>query len=183
MIRHLTLLCCFCTTTAQADLLGLNDYDAMFADPANEITQLSNGGEAIEIDGKTQISRAESRVTTLDISNAGAVGCFVNILSQIEAYQIACDDPIEAEYMENHRVFLDRILTFYAANTSPVSDMATVRQRYDEYVAETTSNARRYCGGDGEVEVFMRSVLEATTAAAVDEMVATPRLPADNPCI
>lgn len=183
MIRHLLLLCCLCATTAHADLLGLNDYDALFADPANEITQLESGSEAIEIDGQIQISRSENGITTLDISNAGAVGCFVKILSQIEAYQTACDDPIEAEYMENHRIYLDRILTFYAANTSPVSDMATVRQRYDAYVEATTDNARQYCAGDGNVEAFMRSVLQASTAAAVDEMVANPRLPADNPCV
>jgi len=183
MIRTLTLLCCLSGTAATADILGLNDYDALFADPATEVTILDDGSEAIEIDGQIQISRNDDRITTLDITNTGAVGCFVQILSQIEAYQSACDDPIEAEFMENHRTYLDRILAFYAANTAPVSDVATVRQRYDAYVEATTQNARQYCAGDGQVETFMRSVLAASTAAAVDQMTSTPRLPADNPCI
>jgi len=183
MIRHLTLLGCLMGNMAAADVLGLNDYDALFNDPAIAVTTLDNGSKAIEIDGTVQVNRTETGFTTLDVSQGGAVGCFVRILSQIDAFQAACDDPIEAEFMENHRIYLDRVLQFYAANTSPVSDIATVRDRYDAFVDASTDNARQYCAGDGDVETFMRSVLSASTVATVDTMVATPRLPADNPCL
>ena len=183
MMKYLCIASALAGTAAQADVLGLNDYEALFAAPDAAVAQLEDGTQVISLDDTVQISRDGDRITTLDITDGGAVGCFVRILSQIEAYQTACDSPIEVEVMENHRTYLDQVLSFYADNTFPVSDAQTVRDRYDAFVAGSAANARQYCGGDRDVETFMRNVLRPTTQAALDHMTSIPRLPADNPCL
>lgn len=183
MTRLFILIGCLAAPVASADVLGLNDYDALFAENADQVTNLDAGTVAIDLGDGILISREGDRLITLDQTAGGAVGCFVRILSQIDAFQQACDAPFTADQMALHAGFLAQVLDFYAANTAPASEIATATQRYRALVDGSLPNAATYCDGDSGITAFMQSVLAPQTQAVVDTMTATPRLPVDNPCL
>jgi len=167
----------------QADVLGLNDYDAMFALEGAEISQLEDGSRVLQLPQGVQVMQSDGRYTSLDTGPLGAVGCFVRILSQIAAYQQACEGPFDADQMGLLEGFLDRSLAFYAANTQPTATLEEARARFDSLVEVSMTNAAGYCSQPGDIATFMQSVLSPQTVAVVDQMLSTPRLPVDNPCL
>lgn len=169
--------------TAQADVLGLNDYESLFAAQGAAIEQLADGSEVLSLPADVQVMRSDRGITTLDLGPSGAVGCFVRILSQIAAYQAACDDPFDAGQMARLADYRDQVLTFYAANAQPAADLTEARARFDALIAASVPNTTQYCGGDSDIRPFMDSVLSPDTADVVAAMIEVPRLPADNPCL
>lgn len=172
-----------CCGTVQADVLGLVDYDALFAANADAIEVLANGAEAIELPGGVFVSRQDGQIVTLDQSNGGAVGCFVNILAQIESYQMACDVSLDAGQAARLEIYRTQALTFYAANVSPTVTLDTARARFDTLRDRSQYASGAFCDPDGNIALFLNSFLDEATQEVLDRLTEVPRLPASNPCL
>lgn len=170
-------------TPAAADVLGLNDYDALFAADGAEIATLADGSEVLSLPGPVQVMRSDQGITTLDGTDGGALGCFVRILSQIAAFEAACDAPFDADQRARLESYRDRALDFYAANAQPPVTPQDARARFEALVEASSEAAARYCEAGAGVRDFMDTVLSDGTAEVVARMTEVPRLPADNPCL
>ncbi|MEJ6396873.1 hypothetical protein [Yoonia sp. 208BN28-4] len=182
MIRFYAPAFVLCAGLAQADVLGLNDYDALFAANADAIEELANGAEAIALEGGIFVSRQDGDVVTLDQSEGGAVGCFVSILAQVDSYVATCDVTLEADKAARLERFRTSALTFYGQNTSPQATPEAVRTSYDALRDASPYNSGDFCDAEGNIAAFIPSFLGDSTDEVVDQMIAVPRLPASNPC-
>lgn len=168
---------------AQADVLGLTDYDAIFAAEGAVMQTLDDGSSVVALPENVQIMRSDRGITSVDAGPLGALGCFVNVLSNVAAFEVACGGLLDDADRARMDTMLDQIMPFYAANVVPPTTADIAREKFDALIVQEAATAANYCEMTDETRTFLRSVVSDNTAQMVQQMLAVPRFPASNPCL
>ncbi|MEM8537756.1 MAG: hypothetical protein AAGF56_07830 [Pseudomonadota bacterium] len=184
MIRALTLsimLAC----PAFADPLDLVDYPAIFAANPDNVETVSEDRRILRLDSVTLIhDPTEPRpYIGIDESGQGAVGCLVSVLATIESATAACEVALPDAQVTFLDEFRAMALRYYAENAQPATDIGTARSRYQTYVASQIESARPLCSNVDLMTDLADRLLSDNGAAQVGAILATPRLPVENPCL
>lgn len=184
-MKHMIVAAAFCAAPALADPLDLIDYEAIFAQNANEVEVVSNTRSILQVGDVTLLhDTAEPQpYTGLDESGQAAVGCFVTILATIESAMQACEVDLPEDQAAIQASYTVEALSFYAANAVPAVDIETVRARFDNFVATQIEGARPYCANLDVVTNLADRLFTEDSRAEVSGMISVPRLPVSNPCL
>ena len=171
------------------------DYPALFELHADSITTVSGAdginGRQLSLSGEIRITETgpigQRRYVGADLSQAGAVGCFANLMIEIAGLLESCPDKTTAPQKERLEFALTQVFAFVAQNTFPPHPLATVdasarariiaikalSSQEPQYCAENEAGIARI--GDGLVNDGFTTELAA--------ILAVPRLPVMNPCL
>lgn len=168
-----------CSSGALADVLGLIDYDALFAAHADEITRDEGGFERLVI-GEVLLTRYPNQVVSTDLSQHGAIGCFTGLFGIADATVRMCPDlvnPAEQDQLDSIR---EKLLAFYEHN---VGRPVTAQQVRDGYESRALIRHPDACS-DPDILMFIdHFAREPKTIDTIDQLFDQPRLPAGNPCL
>lgn len=167
------------THAAQADVLGLNDYDLIFEENAADIVVGEDGTETLNLPGGVRLSRLNSQLTgAYDLSGEGALGCSVMIMSELQGYQKYCEGPMSDAAVERLDEQMDTVLDFYARNAYPPTDLGRAREAYDTMVKSRTG-----CRADPYILSMLEQFNVAEMSFEADDLDGVDRLPVNNPCL
>lgn len=184
-MKKITLMAALCAGPVAADPLDLVDYQGLFAQSADSVEVMSDTRSALTV-GPVILLRdtTEPReYTGIDESGQGAVGCFVSILATIESALQACEADLPPEQAQVQATYLQEALSFYAQNTIPAVDQATVQARFDALVASQIAGARPFCTNLDVVTDLASRLFTPDSRAEISGMMSVPRLPVANPCL
>ncbi|MEO0903594.1 MAG: hypothetical protein AAFX89_02350 [Pseudomonadota bacterium] len=184
MKRLAMIAACYAVPLA-ADPLDLIDYEALFAEKAADVMEVSETRSILCI-GDITLIRDESLprgYTGIDEGGQGAMGCFVSILATIESAMQACEAELPADQVETQMAYRTQALTFYGQNTVPEASFELVEERYNALVASQIEGARPFCSNLDLVTTLADRVFSDEGAAEISGMMSTPRLPVANPCL
>ena len=184
-MKRMIAMAALCAGPVTADPLDLIDYEALFAQNAAQVEDVSQSRSILRLGDVTLIRDPDMprTYTGLDEGGQGAMGCFVTILATIESAMTACEAELPAEQVAVQETYLEQALTFYAENTVPPAPLAVVQERYDALVASQISGARPFCSNLDLVTTLADRVFSPEGAAEVAGMMSVPRLPVENPCL
>ncbi|EBA12094.1 hypothetical protein [Roseobacter sp. CCS2] len=184
-MKRLAVIAALCAGPVAADPLDLIDYDALFADKAADVMDVSETRSLLRI-GDVTLIRDESLprgYTGLDEGGQGAMGCFVSILATIESAMQACEAELPAAQVETQTAYRSAALAFYAENVIPPVDPELAQERYNALVSSQIEGARPFCSNLDLVTTLADRVFSPEGAEEISGMMATPRLPVANPCL
>lgn len=166
-------------TLGRADVLGLNDYDAIYEENQSSIVMDADGIERLDLPGGVVLTWQDGDLTQArDRSGDGALGCYVLIMVEFQSYLANCEvSSTPAEIAQFDR-YMDGVLAFYARNASPPSDLNNARMKYGGLVARRT-----HCTADASMQPMFDGISKAFMSTPVAEFNEVDRLPVNNPCL
>jgi hypothetical protein len=195
-MRLLTALAFFCLTTPAIaqDVQPYIDFDALFADKADQIKPVEgrNGVTKITLPGPVVVFRNETDgapvYSTVDQTPQGPVACMIEVLASIASLE-TCEGALTDARKEAVANGLDKLASYTADNTYPPVAAADREDFRATFLAELASrqapNARWFCStvnDDEGVALFVQDFADTVAGDGLSELLETPRLPALNPC-
>ena len=179
---------CLTAQSVCADPLGLNNYDRLFQKNARAIEIAENGDLVLKLPNNVALMRQQvgptGRVTAVDFSKSGSVGCAATLYASIEAIATTCEGVFSADQVAMLNTYRGELLDYYAANTFPVASRDSVQMAYDAYVQRLKPNEPAFCATfGGERETFFGYMTSEQMRADFDALLSQPRLPVANPCL
>lgn len=180
---------------ADADgLSGLIDYEALFAQHADDVvTFLDTPGlphRELVLDGGILLREMgpEGNRSFVGIDQSGqAVGCLLLLMAELRALAAECPDFASAEEAGKLDANIARLSDFYANNLVPPRPRADMQALVAQGIIERGQRFRgddpAFCASAEQHKPMVASMLSDYFIAALDEALATPRLPVTNPCL
>lgn len=161
-----------------------NDYALIF-DADKESIIAEGNSERLDLPGGVVVLRQKTSdgmdYTAMDLSEGGAVGCMLGILMDFNRVATLCNGAMSSEQIAHLNAGLDRVSLFVAQNRVPQVSVGSVRSAIAAYARSGNDICER--AEDADFKDFYSAVLTPRLDDALDEMLATPRLPVINPCL
>jgi len=184
-------LFCLAAVHAAAEERFGTDFDALFREYADEIenfTELDGSvSEVLKLDGGTVVTRRANGQVVTAATDGQAVGCYVHLLLAAAALDAACPDVLDADEKQWLESTRERTLKYYAANIYPPQPYENVDRLFGQAALSYSPSALPSCEtglvGSENVAGYIKKFILNSRAQNLDELLSTPRLPADNPCL
>ncbi len=168
------------------------DYEALFELHADRVVDSDRGDfQELEMPGEVIIDRrggaGNYSYNSADLSEGGAVGCLMLIVSELEAYRRECPaiaNEAQSARMENA---LERVVEFAAENTYPPAPLAEYRAAFETGIVSKQSRIdfsnTENCAENDQISSFIGHIYGDSSEALFDDALEVPRLPVLNPCL
>jgi len=178
------------TTPASADPSGAIDYEALFAARADAVEEIMAvegaqsrwrlrmpGGVVLYAEGTAQ----DRWFSGVDEGGVGAVGCLWSAYQDLATLALSCPSLLSPEQHEQLRLNFTRVGEFVADNTYPPVERAAFRAYWDGALAADPTLA---CDTvmNPAIQPIVETLLSPRASQILDPLLATPRLPVNNPC-
>ncbi|WP_342078069.1 hypothetical protein [Yoonia sp. SS1-5] len=182
--RYLAVIGCVTGGAGRADPLGLIDYDALFAQHAAQAQPIDATRSVLRL-GDISITRIDGTPQSYvgrDNSGHVAIGCFVDIIAQIEAAERACGHALSPSQQTSLEAYRRIALVAYGRNVQPATTLDAVHARYAALVATSAADAGNSCQAADAFDAHAAQVLAPDGRAALAASISAPRLPVADPC-
>ncbi|WP_102110369.1 hypothetical protein [Oceaniglobus roseus] len=173
------------------------DFAALFRDKAELVedrTKPDGPGTRVLQLGPVTVTELQNENATeylaTDTSPEGAVGCLLRILAELRQVE-PCGEVMSPDQAEAIEGAFGRVLSFYVANTWPPVPEAERAEAVNAILADydrTRAPAEEVCptldaATLSEASRMAGAISDGIKKGAVEQMLATPRLPVTNPCL
>lgn len=158
------------------------DYPLLFETHADQVQEPSPGVQVLELPGPVVVTCENGRCFGIDHSAHGAAGCALRLLNSAVAVARHCPSTFTSEEAQRLERALDRGWGFYARNSVPPLDDATLAQMRQRAMWYEIGSLGDVCALGHDGRAFLKDMASANRANWVARVFETPRLPVMSPC-